>query len=92
MHNKQDSANKGECYTGGLFRHSMHINYFGDIVLFTGWSLFTHATWALALPVFMAIMFAFVHIPALDAYLAKRYGDAFENYARKTKKLVPYVW
>lgn len=89
---KQDPANKGKCYTEGLFKHSMHINYFGDVVLFTGWSLLTHELWTLALPALMAGMFAFIHIPALDSYLADRYGDAFENYARKTKKLVPYVW
>jgi len=89
---KQDPANKGKCYTGGLFRHSMHINYFGDVVLFTGWCLLTREPWTLLLPVFMASMFAFVHIPALDAYLADRYGNAFADYARKTKKLVPYVW
>lgn len=89
---KRDPANKGKCYTSGLFRHSMHINYFGDVMLFTGWSLLTHEAWAVVLPLFMAMMFAFVHIPALDAYLADRYGPAFETYARKTKKLVPYLW
>ena len=89
---KQDTANKGKCYTVGLFRHSMHINYFGDVVLFTGWSLLTHNILILILPIFMALMFAFVHIPALDAYLARRYGSAFEKYAQKTKRFIPYVW
>ncbi|MCP4182743.1 MAG: DUF1295 domain-containing protein [Hyphomicrobiales bacterium] len=89
---KQNPANKGKCYVDGLFRHSMHINYFGDVVLFAGWSLLTHNILILVLPFFMVLMFAFVHIPALDAYLAGRYGSAFDEYARKTKKLVPYVW
>ena len=89
---KQNPAHKGQCYTDGLFRHSMHINYFGDVVLFSGWSLLTLNPWTLLLPVFMALMFAFVHIPALDAYLARRYGSAFEKYAQNTKRLIPYVW
>ena len=89
---KQDPANKGKCYTDGLFRSSMHINYFGDVVLFTGWSLLTHNILILILPVFMALMFAFVHIPALDTYLAGRYGSAFEKYTQKTRRFIPYVW
>lgn len=89
---KRNPANKGKCYTGGLFHYSMHINYFGDVVLFTGWCLLSGSLWTLAVPLVMAFTFAFVHIPALDSYLASRYGTAFEDYARKTKRLVPYVW
>jgi len=89
---KVDPANKGHCYTLGLFRHSMHINFFGDVVLFSGWALLTANLWALGLPFLMGLMFAFMHIPSLDAYLAKRYGDEFIAYAAKTKKLIPYVY
>ena len=89
---KRDPANKSKCYTGGLFRYSMHINYFGDVILFTGWCLLTGSLWTLVIPLLMAFMFALVHIPALDSYLASRYGAAFDDYARKTKRLVPYVW
>jgi len=89
---KADPANKGHCYTQGLFRHAMHINFFGDMVLFTGWVLFTHNPWALALPLLMTGMFVFLHIPGLDAYLAERYGDAFTAYAARTKKLIPWLY
>ena len=89
---KADAANKGHCYTQGLFRHSMHINFFGDMVLFTGWCLFTHTAWTLALPLLMSAMFVFLHIPGLDRYLADRYGVEFTAYAAKTKKLIPFVY
>ncbi len=89
---KADSANKGHCYTLGLFRYSMHINFFGDVVLFTGWALLTANLWALGLPILMASMFIFLHIPGLDTYLAGRYGDEFTAYAAKTKKLIPFVY
>jgi len=89
---KQDPAHRGRCYTGGLFRWSMHINYFGDTVLFTGWALLTHSLVALAVPGFMALSFIFFHIPALDAYLAHRYGAEFEAYAARTRKFVPFVY
>ena len=89
---KADPANKGHCYTLGLFRYAMHINFFGDVVLFSGWALLTGMLWALGLPLMMALMFIFLHIPGLDDYLAKRYGAAFTAYAAKTKKLIPFVY
>ncbi len=89
---KQDPANKGHCYTGGLFRYSMHINYFGDVVLFSGWALFTTSVWAFSVPLLMALMFVFFHIPGLDAYLSQRYGAEFDAYAKKTKRLIPFVY
>jgi steroid 5-alpha reductase family enzyme len=89
---KEDPSNKGHCYTGGLFKYSMHVNYFGDVVLFTGWSLITATLWALGLPVLMLLMFMFLHIPPLDEYLVGRYGDEFVTYRSKTKRLIPFVW
>jgi len=89
---KEDPSNKGRCYTGGLFKYSMHVNYFGDVVLFTGWSLFTAAFWTLGLPLLMLLMFMFIHIPPLDEYLAGRYGEEFNVYRSKTKRLIPLIW
>lgn len=89
---KRDPANRGRCYTGGLFKYSMHVNYFGDTIMFTGWALLTATPWALVLPALMAAMFVGYHIPALDAYLAARYPDEFPAYARTTKKFIPFVY
>ena len=38
---KEDPSNQGRLYTQGLFRHAMHINYFGDELLFTGYAMVT---------------------------------------------------
>lgn len=89
---KRDPANKGHCYTGGLFKYSMHINYFGDTIMFTGWALLTASPWSFVLPALMAAMFVGYHIPALDAYLANRYPDEFPAYARTTRKFIPFIY
>jgi len=89
---KRDPAHRGHCYTGGLFAWSMHINYFGDTVLFTGWALLTHSLVALAVPAFMTASFVVFHIPALDAYLEDRYGAEFRAYAARTRKFIPFVY
>lgn len=89
---KRDPARRGKLYREGLFRHSMHINYFGDTLLFSGFALVTGSAWAFVVPAVMTAGFVFQHIPNLDAYLAERYGEAFDAYARTTKKFVPYIF
>jgi len=89
---KLKKENKGRLYTDGLFRYSMHINYFGDIVLFTGFAMITHSLSMLVIPLIMAVNFVFNIIPSLDGYLEKKYGDEFKDYSRKTKKLIPWIY
>ena len=38
---KQQPANAGHLYVGGLFAFARHINYFGEILTFLGWALLT---------------------------------------------------
>jgi protein-S-isoprenylcysteine O-methyltransferase Ste14 len=89
---KKQEVNKGRLYTEGLFKYSMHINYFGDIVLFTGFALITYSFSLLVIPLIMALNFIFFIIPRLDKYLAKKYGEEFKEYAGRTKKLIPMIY
>ena len=89
---KKNPANKGRLYKEGLFRYSMHINYFGDVVLFTGFALITYSFSLLIIPLAMALNFVFFIIPRLDEYLALKYGEEFMEYSTKTKKLIPWVY
>ncbi|MFY0682727.1 MAG: DUF1295 domain-containing protein [Thalassovita sp.] len=89
---KKKPSSKGLCYTEGLFAYSLHINYFGDAVLFTGWAILTASLIAWAVPLFVISGFVFFHIPPLDQYLEERYGDSFNAYAAKTAKFVPFLY
>ena len=89
---KARPGNAGHLYTGGLFRHSRHVNYFGDLLVFGGFGVLTRQPWTAAVPLAMAVNFALVIIPAHDAYLLERYGGEFEAYARRTRKLIPRVY
>jgi len=89
---KRDPTHPGALYTGGLFRYSRHINYFGDEILFIGYALVTNSAWALIVPAFMFLGFVFANIPSLDRYLARKYGNEFEDYASRTKKFIPFVY
>lgn len=89
---KLKEENRGRLYTEGLFRLSMHINYFGDIVLLTGFAMVTHRLSMLVIPLMMAVNFVLIIIPALDRYLEKKYKDEFKDYSRKTKKFIPLIY
>ena len=89
---KKKPENKGRLYTEGLFKYSMHINYFEDVVLFTGFAMITQAIHMLLIPFFMALNFAFFLIPTLDMYLEKKYGKEFREYAMRTKKFIPLIY
>jgi steroid 5-alpha reductase family enzyme len=89
---KLKAENRGRLYTKGLFSLSMHINYFGDIVLFTGLAMVTHSLSMLVIPLIMAVNFVFNIIPSLDRYLEKKYKDEFRDYSRRTKKFIPLIY
>ena len=89
---KLKEENRGRLYTEGLFSLARHINYFGDIVLFTGLAMVTHSLSTLFIPLIMAMNFIFNIIPSLDKYLEKKYKDEFRDYSKKTKKLIPMIY
>tara|TARA_B100000315_G_scaffold257604_1_gene306996 strand:- start:30236 stop:30934 length:699 start_codon:yes stop_codon:yes gene_type:complete len=89
---KQKPENKRHLFTGGLWNFSRHINYFGDIVLFTGWALLTGYLALLTIPLLMLCGFVFLNIPGQDQYLAERYGEEYRSYANDTARLIPFIY
>jgi protein-S-isoprenylcysteine O-methyltransferase Ste14 len=89
---KRQPENKGKIYTGGLFTYSMHINYFGDVLWVSAYAILTRNIFSISIPIFIFCFFAFYNIPKLDKYLHRHYGQGFEEYARKTKKFIPFIY
>ncbi len=89
---KKKSVNKGRLYTKGLFKYSMHINYFGDSVLYIGLALLTREYVCLFVALGITLNFVFYQIPLLDKHLKSKYGDDFSEYTRQTKKFIPFVY
>ncbi len=88
---KSDPANAGRLYTGGLFARVRHVNYLGDILLFSGIALVAHQLILLLIPWIMALLFLLVLAPLKERYLRAKYGEEFESYAARSKMLIPYV-
>ena len=89
---KRHTENKGRLYTSGLFKYSMHINYFGDAIAYFGLALITHNSVCLCISMGMFVYFIAFEIPRLDAYLSKKYKNEFTEYSEVTKKFVPYIY
>lgn len=68
---KDDPSNKGKLYTGGLFKYSIHINYFGDILWVLGFALLTMNVYAILVPIGLTLLFTLSYIPNADNYLRK---------------------
>ncbi|MBI4614347.1 MAG: DUF1295 domain-containing protein [Planctomycetes bacterium] len=89
---KAKPENKGKLYTQGLFGLARHINYTGDVLWAAGWAMVTHNKWAGLVPLALFLAFAFMFVPGLTKYLSGKYGDEFQAWAKKTKKLIPFVF
>lgn len=89
---RRQPQNSGKLYTGGLFRYSRHVNYFGDVLWVTAWAILSANWWSAIIPVAIFCFFAFYNAPLLDGHLASKYGEAFEAYRRRAKRLVPFLF
>lgn len=89
---KNKPENKGKIYTGGFFKYSRHINYFGDILWVTASAIISGNWYAAIIPVFLFCFFAFYNAPKLDDYLKDKYGEGYSEYAKKTKMLIPFIY
>lgn len=83
--------NKGKLHTGQLASLSIHPNYCGDLITFSGFALGIGNSCALSLPTAMVWTFDYIVIPNSDKYLAKRYGAEFEAYSARTQVLIPFL-
>lgn len=95
---KNRPENRERWIENGLWRWSRHPNYFGEIMLWWGLAIaatpyFIGTDWlSLVGPVFLTFLLIRVSgIPPLERKADKKYGDqpAYQNYRRKTSRLVP---
>ena len=89
---KRQPDNRGYLYTLGLFRYSRHPNYLGDLISFSGLCLVSGRWMTIVIPSIMLAGFVFANIPMFDSHLHNHYGAAFDEYAARTRKLIPFVY
>jgi steroid 5-alpha reductase family enzyme len=89
---KNNAKNKGKFIQSGLWKHSRHPNYLGEILFW--WCLFFYflpslGNWtllALVSPIYITVLIRFVSgVPLLEKNYAERYGKEWLNYKKKTR-------
>lgn len=80
----------GRLITGGLFARSRNMNYFGELLIYSGFGLLAlHWVPFAALALFMAAVW-FPNMLRKDRSLA-RYPE-FETYARQSQLFIPFIF
>lgn len=95
---RADPANKGRYIDSGLWAHSRHPNYFGEICLWIGVAILALPVlqgWqyaALLSPLFVIVLLTRISgIPGLEAGADKRWGEeaGYQAYKQNTPVLIP---
>ena len=89
---KARPEHEGQLYTGGFFSLCRHPNYFGDSMWGVGWAILTRNPWSTIIVLVEASGFVFSQIPVLDRYLESHYGEAYREWARHTKRFIPFLY
>lgn len=67
-------------------------NYLGDLISFSGLCLVSGRWVTIVIPSIMLARFVFANILMLNSHLRDHYGAAFDEYAARTSKLIPFVY
>jgi len=90
---KDNPANKGKPYGGGLFSLATHVNYGGFTIWRTGYAMASGGlTFAALSSVWFIYDFMSRAIPSLETHCERKYGEAYTKIAKKVHyKLIPGV-
>ena len=77
--------------TDGVFGHVRHPLYSGRIMLHFGIALLFSSLWGGVLMAVSALSFL-IRIPVEEEMLIEEFGDAYREYRKRTKKVIPYIY
>lgn len=91
---RENPANSGQVMSTGLWKHSRHPNYLGELLTWWGiWlialDLDTGLWWTGIGALSITLMFVFVSIPLMDRRSAKR-RSGFAEHMKRTNALLPW--
>ena len=91
---KDNPANKGKNYTGGLFSLARHINYGGYTLWRTGLALTSGNYWLAALQsIWLTYDFTYRAVPALTQHCSEKYGEGWKKFERDVPYILfPFLW
>ena len=90
---RRERDSRSELFRGGVWRHSRHPNYLGEITVWWGvWLVMLSVypdLWYLGIGALAnTCLFLFISIPMAESHLAE-YKEGYEDYLQKTRILLP---
>ena len=80
-----------ELIIDGLYAHVRNPLYLGNLVIAAGVMILFFNVWLI--PVFSCVVLHYyLIIRAEEAYLEKRFGEAYLAYKQRTPRLIPAIW
>lgn len=74
----------------GIWRSVRHVNYLGDLMRYTSFSVVSGSVWAFLLPGVIFLLYL-QRIAEKEQAMAAKYSD-FVAYQQKSKRLFPFIW
>ena len=82
---------KQKIVTNGIYEHIRHPLYLGEIIRNMGFALATYSLFGL-IPILIGNALLLFRIGIEERMLLEEFGVEYEEYMRKTRKLVPHVY
>lgn len=76
----------------GAYKVIRHPSYLGAYIAFTGTAVLLHAYIGIIFSLTVMLAAYRYRIRVEEETLVRNFGDEYENYQRRTKKLVPYIY
>ncbi|HIK14747.1 MAG TPA: DUF1295 domain-containing protein [Leptolyngbyaceae cyanobacterium M33_DOE_097] len=74
----------------GIWRSLRHVNYFGDLMRYTSFSILAGSLWAFLLPGVIFLLYL-QRINEKEQAMTAKYDD-FAAYQQTSKRLLPWIW
>ena len=83
-------AERGGLVDDGIWRSLRHINYLGDLMRYTSFSVVAGSRWAYLLPGVIALLYV-QRINQKEQAMVEKYSE-FETYQKRSSRLIPGIW
>jgi len=89
---KREPGARGRLLDRGFWALCRHPNYFGDFLIYISFGLIGGSPWGWAAPLVNLLQYLLDAIPRNERWAAQRYGAAWEAYAKRTKRFIPFLY
>ena len=89
---KARTDSRGKLLNTGFWALSRHPNYFGDFLIYVAFALIGGSVWGWIAPVLNFIQYRFDAIPKNEQWAKEHYGAQWEDYCKKVKMLIPFLY